>query len=294
MKSTNDLVKVESQKMIQEYQTYEKFVEAMQSSGVIEDTELIFAVDCTKSNETFSGEKCFQGHSLHDIRYKNGQTPYSEVMRLSTTIFRRDISGVVPLYYFGSAQANQQGGILYVADCHSLTELQTTYVRTIELQTLSGPTTFVPMIDEALRRVKETGRFHLLIIITDGIIDESIMQDHLNKLDEASNYFLAIACLGVGDGPFTQMQRFDNDVGSTKRVFDNFQFFECKNGFAKEVDKDIEQEFYMRAFGEVPVQYEKIKRKLNYKPLLAQPHVVNQYEYLPAIAPSTPMSHPIY
>lgn len=37
---------------------------------------------------------------------------------------------------------------------------------------LSGPTTFVPLINEAVRRVKASKKYHLLLIISDGAVND--------------------------------------------------------------------------------------------------------------------------
>lgn len=95
-------------------------------------------------------------------------------------------------------QANQAGGVEFVRECKGSDGLVAAYRETIGAQILSGPTTFVPLINEvclavvlapallrhvaglcgcadvcgwqAVRRVQRTKKFHLLLIITDGAI----------------------------------------------------------------------------------------------------------------------------
>jgi hypothetical protein len=94
-------------------------------------------------------------------------------MRTAVRFLERDKDAALPLYFFGSEQANERGGVVHAADCRGATGpsgLLESYRRLIGQQTLSGPTTFVPLIREAMHRVRTTGRYHILLIITDGAV----------------------------------------------------------------------------------------------------------------------------
>jgi hypothetical protein len=85
----------------------------------------------------------------------------------------KDMDCVVPLFFFGSVEANQHGGCVLIEDCKGKAGLEQAYRTNIRNHQLSGPTTFVPLIHEAIRRVKQTKKYHLLLIITDGAVTVS-------------------------------------------------------------------------------------------------------------------------
>ncbi|KAE8679200.1 hypothetical protein F3Y22_tig00111402pilonHSYRG00971 [Hibiscus syriacus] len=68
-----------------------------------------------------------------------------------------------------------------------------------------GPTFYAPVIDAAVDVVENSGgQFHVLVIIADG---------------------QAIVLVGVGDGPWEDMKKFDDKIPS--REFENFQYKAC-------------------------------------------------------------------
>jgi len=238
----------------------------LRASGVLEDIEIMVAVDATRSNE-MNGERTFGGRSLHDVTSRGGlENPYAMAMRFSTKFLQKDTHGEVPLYYFGSEQANEKGGIHFVAECKGAEELQQTYIKTIGHQTLSGPTLFIPAINEALRRVKDTNKFHVLLILTDGMVQDE--EEHYKALNQASRFPLSIVCIGVGDGPWDEMQRFDHKM-PRGRIFDNFHFVSISQIVRKDERTDkIEEEFFYRSFMKIPHQYHDVRKHLKYKQVI--------------------------
>ena len=86
---------------------------------------------------------------------------------------------------------------------------------------LSGPTSFGPIIRKAIQIVQNTKQYHILIIIADGEVQR--VKDTADAIINASNYPISIIIVGVGDGPFDQLEEFDNRL--TTRKFDNVIFF---------------------------------------------------------------------
>ena len=77
----------------------------------------------------------------------------------------------------------------------------------IAIQTLSGPTNFTAVIDDAINHVVNTGKYHILLIITDGAVQDE--KAHYEVLNKASKFALSIVCVGVGDGPWDAMKRYE-------------------------------------------------------------------------------------
>lgn len=87
---------------------------------------------------------------------------------------------------------------------------------------LSGPTTFAPLIYEALKVVAATGQYHILVIVADGQVSEGVhTAQTIQAIVDASQFPLSIVMIGVGDGPWEMMKAFDDLL--PERAFDNFQ-----------------------------------------------------------------------
>ena len=133
---------------------------------------------------------------------------------------------------------------------------------------LSGPTSFAPVIRKAVDLVKASGNeLHVLLIIADGQVSEALdcKRETINAIVEASHVPLSIVVVGVGDGPFDQMETFDDQL--PERRFDNLQFVDFQPFQAalaaapsKEKQAAIEAAFALCALQELPSQFQEIVR----------------------------------
>jgi E3 ubiquitin-protein ligase RGLG len=219
----------------------------------LESCDLIIGIDYTKSNlET--GRNSFGGRSLHTISII--QNPYQYTIDIiCRTLDRFDDDHLIPVFGFGDLNSRNETvfplkntNSFY---CNGLPDVLTQYQHITPTLTLSGPTTFSPLIKTAVNIVKQTGRYHILLIITDGAVSNPDFD--AETIIEASNYGLSIVCIGVGDGPFDTMHTFDDKLHSRK--FDNFQFVEL-NKLNRE---NIDIAFAVSALQEIPDQYKYIK-----------------------------------
>lgn len=124
----------------------------------------------------------------------------------------------------------------------------------------SGPTTMAPMIREAIKLCQQTKEYHILIIITDGGISNPDLDG--DAVVEASKYPLSIVTVGVGDGSFDTLEKFDNKL--RKRAFDNFNFFNF-TAIEKKLQhtENVEETIAVEILQEIPAQFQAIK-KLHY------------------------------
>eukprot|EP01104_Vermistella_antarctica_P017788 TRINITY_DN6373_c0_g1_i1.p1 TRINITY_DN6373_c0_g1~~TRINITY_DN6373_c0_g1_i1.p1 ORF type:complete len:305 (-),score=71.47 TRINITY_DN6373_c0_g1_i1:159-1073(-) len=241
------------------FTTLEEVQQALRKAG-LESSNLIVGVDYTKSNE-YTGQRTFGGKCLHHIEGLHADArpnPYQRVIDVVTrTLEPFDDDRLIPAFGFGDQTTTDRAVFPFVSDraCRGGKEVLEKYNEITPLLTLSGPTSFAPLIHTAINIVKENRAYHILIIIADGqVINE---RDTVNAIVEASKYPLSIIMVGVGDGPWDMMEEFDD--GLPQRQFDNFQFVNFNQTMRHGVvSPDVK--FAVDALQEIPDQFKEIRR----------------------------------
>jgi E3 ubiquitin-protein ligase RGLG len=233
-----------------EYDTLEQVQAALRKAG-LESSELIIGVDFTKSN-TWTGERSFGGRSLHAVR-AGAPNPYERAVSvIGRTLEAFDDDNLIPAFGFGDRRTTDksvfalgEGG----APCRGFGEVLSQYRSAAGSVSLSGPTSFVPLIDQAVAAVRQTGAYHILLIVADGQV--SNRQANADAIVRASDYALSIVMVGVGDGPWDEMEEFDDEL--PQRRFDNFQFVRA-DGHRNDAS------FALAALMEIPEQFKTIRK----------------------------------
>lgn len=132
--------------------------------------------------------------------------------------------------------------------------------RTVEL---SGPTNFAPIILKTIEIVKATREYTILLLICDGQVDEQCKRATEAAIVEATDHPISIIICGVGDGPWGEMERYDDSESFTdetrKRKFDNLQFVPFSDIQALHSDHR-DTRFAVEALQEIPAQFSAIQR----------------------------------
>ena len=220
------------------YKTYDE-LEAVLRLAKVESMQMVVGIDFSKSNE-WTGEKSYQ-RGLHDTR--GGETPYGKALRIMSSIVSRfDDDNMYPDRedpHFEGFDTVKKG-----------------YEHIAPQIEMSGPTTFTPMIRQAIEISKECGnQYMVLVLLTDG--DVTDMDADMKALQDASNYPVSIVVIGLGDGPFKRMRILKDNISGRK--FSNFHFV----NFTKMEAKNCESLDLMLATAmmqKIPYQYAFVKR----------------------------------
>ena len=237
------------------YETLEELQEAMSKAG-LESSNLIVGIDFTGSNAT-SGQRTY-GRNMHSI-IPNNPNPYMRVMDvMGRALAPYDDDGLIPVFGFGD-KTTQARSVFDLSPSrrpfNGMQEAIEAYKKVVPTLTLSGPTSFAPLIKKAIEIVKETKQYHILVIICDGQVSDVDL--NRRAIEEASHYALSIICVGVGDGPFGVMENFDDVIKNSK--FDNFNFV----NYYKTCEEFVENpdiSFACVALHEIPEQFAIIKQ----------------------------------
>ncbi|WAR14630.1 CPNA2-like protein [Mya arenaria] len=193
-------------------------------------------IDFTASN-IHQGLKTFGGRSLHHLDMLN-PNPYEKVISiLGETLEPFDDDGLIPAFGFGDVSTKDRSVFPFLSEA---------YRGVASRVRLSGPTNFAPLIYRAIDIVRETRSYHILVIVADGQVTSE--QATRAAIVEASKWPLSIILVGVGDGPWEQMEEFDDSIPARK--FDNFQFVDFHRIMS--VAKNPTAAFALSALMEVP------------------------------------------
>ncbi|XP_071914318.1 E3 ubiquitin-protein ligase RGLG3-like isoform X2 [Coffea arabica] len=247
------------------FNSLEEVVTALREEG-LESSNLILGIDFTQSNE-WTGKYSFNRRSLHAM----GTTPnpYQQAISIiGRTLSPFDEDNLIPCIGFGDASTHDQHVFSFYPDhrpCHGFEEALARYKEIVPHLKLSGPTSFAPIIDSAVDIVERSnGQYHVLVIIADGQVTRSSNTPHgrfsrqeqatINSIVAASEYPLSIILVGVGDGPWDEMQQFDDNI--PQRAFDNFQFVNFTKIMSEHTNMaKREASFALAALMEIPFQY---------------------------------------
>ena len=237
---------------VDKYHTLPDLKKSMAMAGV-EDVNLIVAIDLTKSNIE-NGAESFGGRSLHHIGLDpTDRNPYQRVIEscITSLLDVLDEDRVIPTLVFGDLESKERGGCRYIdPEAYGFIGVLNAYNREIPQATMSGPTTFGPILKEAMRIVRGKGMtYHILLIICDGQITDWATTNA--ELANACEYPLSIVIVGVGDGPWDEMQFLDDDADN---LWDNVQFVLYDAAFSNEV-------FAVHALQEIPDQFIEIRAR---------------------------------
>ncbi|WAR17346.1 CPNA2-like protein, partial [Mya arenaria] len=89
---------------------------------------------------------------------------------LGETLASFDDDGMIPVYGLGDSKVKDKGvfPLKDKGECDGFEDVLSVYKEITPTVKLEGPTNFAPVIDEAIRIVKEKKQYHVLVIIADG------------------------------------------------------------------------------------------------------------------------------
>ncbi|KAF0713945.1 hypothetical protein As57867_004129, partial [Aphanomyces stellatus] len=146
----------------------------------LESCNLLLGVDFTKSNE-WTGKHSFQGRCLHDVSSPQ-LNPYEDVIDIvGRTLRDFDDDNIIPCYGFGDATTGDHSVFTFVPPSerqlpgYSLEGIRARYRDIAPNVVMAGPTSFAPIIRQAVEVVKENhNAYHILVVIADGQVTRSV------------------------------------------------------------------------------------------------------------------------
>ncbi len=247
-------------------QSLSEMHDKLRHSG-LRSSQLVIFIDCTKSNLT-NGAKSYFGRSLHDVSDPSHPNPYQTTITIAgKTLAPFDADGLIPVFGFGDKHSMDVSVFPFHTDaknfCAGFESVLEAYTSRIPKIALAGPTSFAPAIKKTMELVKSAKQreFTVCLIIADGQVNS--VRDTEQAIVEASRLPISIIVVGVGDGPWDDMYRFDSSLPARK--FDNFRFVEFTRmaKAAEERGMSLDTAFALSALAELPAQVQQaIKLRL--------------------------------
>ena len=160
--------------------------------------------------------------SLHYWGENKQLNPYERAIKSCGTILANyDYDQLFPVYGFGAiikgqSKPNMCFNINFQDDPNIkyVENIIKNYHNCFDKIYLSGPTHFAPIINkiiEEIKRLDDVYEYHVLMILTDGMIED--MEETIDALVEGSFYPLSVIIVGFGnkDDDFETMKKLDGD-----------------------------------------------------------------------------------
>ena len=186
------------------------------SSGI--RLKLSIGIDFTGSN----------GHpldkdTLHCI-IKDEPNDYERVIKsIGNILSNYNYQQLYPVYGFGAILNNSlynEPSMCFNINFSENSEIYTinnilkVYRQCLDKLTFAGPTFFAPIINKVIENIRRTDNnmeYNILMILTDGVIDD--MDSTIDALVEGSFLPLSVIIVGIGNADFTKMDILDgNDI----------------------------------------------------------------------------------
>eukprot|EP01006_Ploeotia_vitrea_P046887 TRINITY_DN67071_c1_g3_i3.p1 TRINITY_DN67071_c1_g3~~TRINITY_DN67071_c1_g3_i3.p1 ORF type:complete len:764 (-),score=159.11 TRINITY_DN67071_c1_g3_i3:273-2564(-) len=207
------------------------------------------AIDFTASNG--------KPHDTKSLHFMNPQQPNQYIRAIQSVgeiLSAYDSDQQFPVYGFG---AKIQGNVSHCFACnfnesnpcvHGVQGIIDAYAAALQKVDLSGPTYFSQLLKKTMDKIKgDKTKYTILLILTDGEIMD--FQETVKLINAAKDLPLSIVIVGIGNGPFGQMDALDGDSG-TRIARDIVQFVALKN-FANRSFQDLAAE----TLYEIPSQF---------------------------------------
>ena len=214
---------------------------------------------------------------LHPLK---GSSPYEKAIRSCGNIVGLyDYDQLFPVFGFGAIINNSYSNEPSMCfnlnfennpDIYTIDNVIKVYKDCIQNNklTFSGPTKFSPLLRTVKARIKKEDllEYHILMILTDGNIDDEDKQDTIDELVEASLLPLSVIIIGIGKEDFSKMDELDGDIvpltssKGIKRMRDLVQFVPFS-----EYENDLEK-LTMEVLAEIPRQMSEYYQFKNLNP----------------------------
>ena len=177
--------------------------------------DLSIAIDFTGSNGWISSSSCL--HYIENGFVNNYEKAIRENYKIISNLNEKD---KYDIYGFG---ANVDGKFeecfnLNMSDNPSITGIEniiSQYKKAVKSVSFSGGTYFAPVIDKIndimKNNIDDNFRYHILVIISDGEIDD--LKSTIDSIIESSKYPLSIIIIGVGDIVCDDMKTLNGEDG---------------------------------------------------------------------------------
>ena len=230
---------------------------------------LDIAIDYTESNGYPSDP-----NSLHYIKAEGGNDYEKAIKSCGKIIANYDFDQLFPVYGFGGIppKSKKTSHCFYI-NFNENPEIQTLenvikyYRESLNKVRFYGPTFFAPVIqkvmddiNDELENKKEENHYHILLILTDGIIND--MDNAVDCIVEASKLPLSIVIVGIGKTDFENMKSLDGDIiplvnnNGEIRKRDIVQFVEFNTFKEKNAIENDNKELAEEVLKEIPRQIE--------------------------------------